>query len=416
MHSYIKVLLILSFLLHLLHAEELFIAKKNLKLASITLSEKYCKNITKDKALCKSKKLSYIDFKDKNLPSFMHALKTHISPTLQVYKSENLKQSTLADLKDFGDNISGDWYTEEYIDLFSKTPATYTLSSMSTGYSGGAHGYHAVEFNNYSIKTQQKVKLSDLFISDSNQTLHTIAQKHYRQLHNLKENQSLLDDGWFDDKFVLAQNFAITPRGLLFHYNSYEIKPYAAGHTKFILPYSKIKSIIHPKGILNFTRKDTHHFYASFYRKEVATIIIDASLNANHTITLTASIQNHSYLNKGWFSLSFPELSTKVNIIKMETEGFKRLHAYPKGSKVYHNKLKKSILSSYLLVEAEEDTWSDKPHTIKLTLNVPPKSTELIVDIRSNFKSKDKSMTLPDEYNGITGQQGYQNHRVFISL
>ena len=41
---------------------------------------------------------------------------------------------------------------------------------------------------------------------------------------------------------------------------------------------------------------------------------------------------------------------------------------------------------------------------------------ELIVDIRALLKSKSKTLPIPNEYEGIEGQQGYTNYRIFIGL
>jgi hypothetical protein len=224
--------------------------------------------------LCKSKELSYIDYDDSDLPKFLKGLESHLSPLLTQYKNNDLKSSTLADLNDYSGDISGEWSDKKSITLFAKTPSTYTLSIISSGYSGGAHGYYAMEFENFSIETQKEIKLSDLFQNDFNTTLHNIAQDIYKKTYGLKTKQSLHDDGWFENKFVLAENFAITSKGLLFYYNSYEIKPYSAGHTRFMLPYHKIKSIIQPEGILGFVFQKSNDFNVSSHEKDVATVTL----------------------------------------------------------------------------------------------------------------------------------------------
>ncbi len=42
----------------------------------------------------------------------------------------------------------------------------------------------------------------------------------------------------------------VTKEGLKFLYNPYEIKPYAAGNTALIVPFSTIKDILKPSSIL----------------------------------------------------------------------------------------------------------------------------------------------------------------------
>ena len=102
MYLYLKPIFMLTFLLYTLHAGEVFVNKNTLSLA---------------------------------------------------------KASVLANIKDFDDQISGEWSNSQSIDLFAKIPATYTLSTRSDGYTGGAHGYGAVGFTNYAIDTQKLIGL-----------------------------------------------------------------------------------------------------------------------------------------------------------------------------------------------------------------------------------------------------------------
>lgn len=98
MYLYLKPIFMLTFLLYTLHAGEVFVNKNTLSLA---------------------------------------------------------KASVLANIKDFDDQISGEWSNSQSIDLFAK----YTLSTRSNGYTGGAHGYGAVGFTNYAIDTQKLIGL-----------------------------------------------------------------------------------------------------------------------------------------------------------------------------------------------------------------------------------------------------------------
>ena len=416
MHSIIKFLLLIS-LLHLSHATEVFVNQEGMKLAHINLSETYCKNTKTNKELCKKKKLRYIDYDDPGLPYFLRNIQQHIAPTLKAYQGEALKASTLADIKDLGGDISGSWDNQTDIDLYAKTPTTYTLSTMSSGYTGGAHGYHAVEFANYDSRTQKKLKLSDLFIPNYNQTLHNIALSHYKLSKGLKPQQSLEKDRWFENKFKLAKSVAITSRGLYFLYNQYEIKSYADGFTEFMLPYSKLHSIIDPNGVLGFALDNQHKIHASYFLEDKVSLSVDSRINPDKTITITARMTNLSYSKKGWLSLSFPQLSSKHQIAETQNNGFRQVLAYAKGSKIYHNKQKKSVRSRYLLIEGENNNWKNNAtHTISTTLRAPINTKELILDIRTSLKSQNETITMPSEYDGVEGQQGYTNYRLVIGL
>ncbi len=417
MRTALKLFTLLAFTLFISDANERFVDEDTLNLAHISLQEQYCKSIKPNQKLCKSKKLSYIDYDDTELPTFLKGIKQHIEPVVLAYKADDLKKSTLSDLKEFSGDISGEWEDENSMELFAKTPSTYTLSTASSGYSGGAHGYHGMHFNNYDIQTGTKLTLDDLFVADYNQTLHAIAQEHYKTSMGLKTQQPLTDDNWFEDRFILAGEFAITANGLYFFYNSYEIKPYAAGNTEFMLPYSKLKNIINPKGALHFALEDNKAFHTFFKQDEALSLDISAEPQQNGSVLITASMQNLSYENKGWLSLSFPQLTAKEAITSVQTQGFKGVQLYPKASNIYHNEHKKAIKSTYLLVEGEDTQWNhNDTHSITLTLVPSSTEKELILDIRGNFKSKEKSIMLPSEYEGVKGQQGFTNYRVFIAL
>ncbi|MEA2048486.1 MAG: RsiV family protein [Campylobacterota bacterium] len=356
MHLYHKIALTLLFSFFA-HGTELFVQKENLNLAHITLFETYCKSIKPSQELCQSKKLTYIDYDDANLPTFLQGIKGHITPILKEYRADNLKKNTLSNINDMHAEVSGKWSYESAIDLFAKTPTTYTLSTTSSGYEGGAHGYYYEGYDNYAIQTHTKLTLDDLFVADYNQTLHNIAKRHYKKLKALAPNQPLTDEGWFEDRFVLAENFAITSRGLYFFYNQYEIKAYAAGNTAFILPYSKIRHIINPKGALAFAFEKAYSFYAYFEKKEEISIEIEVKKQAGGKVKITAKMKNLSYLNRGWLSLSFPQLRNQRSKEMLVKVGFSTLHSYPKGSKIYHQALKKAVNSSYLLVEGEDNNY-----------------------------------------------------------
>jgi hypothetical protein len=45
-------------------------------------------------------------------------------------------------------------------------------------------------------------------------------------------------------------NFSVTPIGIKFLYNQYEIKPYAAGITELFIPYAQIKSLLRPNSVV----------------------------------------------------------------------------------------------------------------------------------------------------------------------
>jgi hypothetical protein len=126
-----------------------------------------------------------------------------------------------------------------------------TLEISGYTFRGGAHGSSITTFVNWNTKTQKRVKLNELFTANYKEKLTAIADTIFRKEEKLTDTASLTDDYFFkDNKFALNNNFSITPLGLKFLYNQYEIKPYAAGQTTLFIPYAKIKSILKPNTVI----------------------------------------------------------------------------------------------------------------------------------------------------------------------
>jgi len=401
-------------LVHSIYGTEIFV-DPNITLSQKTVSEAYCKEMGLEKKFCIKKTLTYIDFNDPERPSFLKHLSTHIQPLLKSYRETNVKKEVEKNFKEFDTEITGEWYTDTSITLFAKTPSSYTLSVSDEGYTGGAHGYGGMGLYNYQIGSDAKLALKDLFHPDYNQTLLAIAENHYRQSKRLSPGQSLEADGWFENRFKLTENFAITTHGLYFFYNQYEIKPYSAGTTEFMLPYHKIRSLINPNGALGFALQRNGHKRTLLYESDKLRITVDTQSHPNRTATITVKAENLSSTGHGWLSLSFPHLASRRTILSLRNEGFDTLNTYPKGSKIYSLAQKRAIRSSYLLVEAEKKAWAyGNTHTLTLTMSFPEDKDVLLLDIRAVLKSGRKTYYFPDEFNGIQGQQGFTNYRLFI--
>jgi hypothetical protein len=129
-----------------------------------------------------------------------------------------------------------------------------SLVSLGVGgytFQGGAHGASATFFINWDTKANKSISLDDLFKPGYQDQLKTIAEKLFRRSEKLSDTASLARDYFFkDNKFALNDNFSVTPTGLKFVYNQYEIKPYAAGITALVIPYSPIKSLLRPNTVV----------------------------------------------------------------------------------------------------------------------------------------------------------------------
>ena len=126
-----------------------------------------------------------------------------------------------------------------------------TLQFSEEGYFGGAHGNMSTTFLNWNTKSAKKITLNDILADGYEEQLNQIAETIFRKDEKLTPTAPLSPDYFFDKgKFKLNNNFMITPLGLRFLYNEYEIKPYSAGQTGLNIPYSEIRSLLRPNTVV----------------------------------------------------------------------------------------------------------------------------------------------------------------------
>ncbi|MCJ8209495.1 DUF3298 and DUF4163 domain-containing protein [Mucilaginibacter sp. RS28] len=127
-----------------------------------------------------------------------------------------------------------------------------TIQVDGYSYTGGAHGGEFTSFINWNTSEHKNISLDDVLKPDYWAPLNAVAEKLFRKQENLKPDASLKENYFFNDgKFSLNHNYLITPVGIRFLYNQYEIKPYAAGQTDLLIPYHNIKSLLKPGTVVS---------------------------------------------------------------------------------------------------------------------------------------------------------------------
>lgn len=138
-----------------------------------------------------------------------------------------------------------------YASILRQDSSLTTLEVGGYTFTGGAHGSSVTTFINWNTKSKTQVTLQDILVPDYHKKLTTIADTIFRRQEKLSDTTSLARDYFFkDDKFALNQNYLITPLGIRFLYNQYEIKPYAAGITDLFIPYQRIRSLLRPNTVV----------------------------------------------------------------------------------------------------------------------------------------------------------------------
>ena len=76
--------------------------------------------------------------------------------------------------------------------------------------------------------------------------LNVIGELYFRKMFDLSPNEDLGDAGfWFDNnQFSVNENFSFSNSVVTFHYNTYEIAPYANGPTDLEIPIREVKHLL----------------------------------------------------------------------------------------------------------------------------------------------------------------------------
>lgn len=126
-----------------------------------------------------------------------------------------------------------------------------SLLVWSYSYTGGAHGGSASTTFNYDLQSGRMLKLADLFQPNSGY-LKTISAYC---ITSLTKELGDVDAEWLrtgaGPKAENYKSWNVTPDGLQFTFDAYQVAAYAFGPQEVIVPYSALKAVIKPDGPLS---------------------------------------------------------------------------------------------------------------------------------------------------------------------
>ncbi|HTL81969.1 MAG TPA: RsiV family protein [Bacteroidia bacterium] len=141
--------------------------------------------------------------------------------------------------------FSSEW--DAGVDVVWNGSGVLCMSNGNWEYAGGAHGVGFSEFNCFDLKTGKKIEEKDIFLKGYEETLRRKAIEHLDR----EEGELFLPK----DSLELNGNFYLTPEGIGYFYNSYEITSYAGGTPETFIPWSELNSLIDPKGPMGWVKK-----------------------------------------------------------------------------------------------------------------------------------------------------------------
>jgi hypothetical protein len=143
---------------------------------------------------------------------------------------------------------ANDWSTEWEVRPVFNDYNILTLDFYNTEYSGGAHPSYYDTFAVYDSKTGEKITMDQIFKDGTAAALSKLMIKkldaYFKKLiDDYKGLKDVLMDG--DLKAVKPNdNFFVTKGGVGFHFNIYEITPYAVGSFDAFIPFNELKGLL----------------------------------------------------------------------------------------------------------------------------------------------------------------------------
>lgn len=191
--------------------------------------------------------VSYPEFSDAKINEYVQS---HLVLDSGKVSVEEMGKEFITAYDQFYDEVEykRPWYQEKRDSVNIQTVNYIGFSSNFESYTGGAHGLHYILYNNYDVKENKELSISDIIHQSNMEELIKAAEGIFRKQEGISETHSLLEDYFFEDGiFSLPNNFILQHEGILFLYNIYEIKPYVSGYTDLFIPYSTIKDMLTPE-------------------------------------------------------------------------------------------------------------------------------------------------------------------------
>lgn len=122
------------------------------------------------------------------------------------------------------------------------------VSIILNGYTnfGGAHPNITSTIGNFNAATGEVINMDELIKDRA--ALSAMCEKKYRVAKAQAFNSGFNFDK--ETRFKLPNNMGFTPFGILFHYNTYEVGPYAIGDADFIIDYEELEKVMDVKKFL----------------------------------------------------------------------------------------------------------------------------------------------------------------------
>jgi hypothetical protein len=140
------------------------------------------------------------------------------------------------------------WFYTETLAAEAVYPRLVVVSRNRARYTGGAHGNYDKYYFVFDREVGMQVFLPDLVRAEAMAALRELVNRELRAGKKLGPADSLKKALFLVDETELTENYFLSPGGLGFHWNPYEIAPYVEGYVEALIPYEQIRGLLSPEG------------------------------------------------------------------------------------------------------------------------------------------------------------------------
>ena len=149
---------------------------------------------------------------------------------------------------DIGGEPNDIWYsyeheTETKVEYYDKHLLTYRFYLEE--FTGGAHPVYFTNFLNIDLRTLKQIELNDLLIGEYDEELTEMLITQLMEDTGASTKEELEELGYGTTADIIpTENFKLTPGGISFLYNIYEIAPYVIGPVEIDLSFRQLEPIL----------------------------------------------------------------------------------------------------------------------------------------------------------------------------
>jgi hypothetical protein len=136
------------------------------------------------------------------------------------------------------------WYYNEAFAVNAGNSELAVISREWEYYTGGAHGMRSKDYYVFSLNDKRRLALDDILQDDAKPELENLVEAALRKRMEIPEWIPLTEQGFFENYVDKLEDFFLTPQGLGFQWDPYEIAPYSMGIIELVIPYSELTGII----------------------------------------------------------------------------------------------------------------------------------------------------------------------------